>query len=174
MLLLPSIAVGGPAAFRDAATPESLAAKYRQVSLVDPMKAAFPEAQGEDPTVVNRIGSLLENSDVLTFGGQTTLVPKNALIHIPEKFAARINKHEPGAEIVGWLEFFARNQGWISTVEVTFAQARGDEPVAPETLAHLGKSGNLIVAVLKAGPISVMPPKPANPIQTVSQEKTQP
>lgn len=171
-LLLPSMAAGQDtaAAFRDAATAESLAAKYRQVSLVDPMKAAFPEAEGEDPSVVNRVGNLLESSDVLTFNGQTTLVPKNALVLIPAKLSDRINKHQPGAEIVGWLEFFARNQGWISTVEVTFAQARGDEPVSPETLAQLGKNGNLIVAVLKAGPISVMPPKPVTPIQTASQD----
>lgn len=171
LLALPSVAraQNTAVAFRDAATSESLAAEYRKVSLVDPMKAAFPEAEGKDPTVMNRVGNLLENSDILTFNGQTTLVPKNALVMIPAKLSDRVNKHQPGAEIVGWLEFYSRNQAWISTVEVTFAQARGDEPVAPETLALLGKNGNLVVAVLKSGPISVMPPKPETPIQTASQ-----
>ncbi|MBC7980491.1 MAG: hypothetical protein H7Y36_08015 [Armatimonadetes bacterium] len=159
--------------FRDAATNEKLMEEYRKVRLVDPMKAAFPESKGEDPSVVNRVGNLLENSDVISFNGQTTLVPKNALVFIPAKFSDRINKHPQGAEVVGWLDFFSHNQGWISTVEVSFAQARGDEPVDPEVLQLKGKSGNLIVAVLKSGPISVMPPKTEkteNSIQTASQD----
>ena len=175
LLALPSVALAQntAVAFRDAATAESLAAEYRKVSLVDPMKAVFLQAEGEDPTVVHRAGNLLEESDLITFNGQTTLVPKNALVMIPAKLSDRINKHQAGAEIVGWLEFYSRNQAWISTVEVSFAQARGDEPVSPETLGHLGKTGNLVVAVLKSGPISLMPLKQENPIQTASQD-TQP
>ncbi len=163
-----------PVAFRDAATNESLSASYRQASLADPMKA-LPQTEGEDPSVVNRVSNLLESSDLITFNGQTTLVPKNALVLVPAKLSERINKHQPGAEIVSWLDFFSLNRGWISTVEVTFAQARGEEPVSPEILETMGKSGNLIVAVLKSGPISVMPPKPETPetpekpIETVSQ-----
>lgn len=176
LLLLTALALPLPAqdarpvAFRDAATNESLTDKYRQASLANPMKA-LPQTEGEDPTVVHRTGTLLENSEIVTFNGQTTLVPKNALVLVPEKLSGRINNHQPGAEIVSWLDFYSKNRGWISTVEVTFAQARGDEPVSPETLEALGKTGNLIVAVLKGGPISVMPPKTENsekPIETAS------
>lgn len=158
----------GPAVFRDAATNESLSATFREASLADPLKA-LPQKTGEDPTVTNKVGNLLENSDLITFNGQTTLVPKNALVLVPQKYTARINKHQTGAKIVNWLDFYGQNRGWISTVEVTFAQARGAEPVSPEVLETLGKSGNMIVAVLKGGPISIMPPKPENadkPVQT--------
>jgi hypothetical protein len=156
-------------AFRDAATHEQLSQKFRVVSQNNPMKH-LPVATGEDPTVVNRVGNLLENSDVLTFKGLTTLVPKNALVLIPEKFKGVVNSSTNDTRIVSWLDFYAQNRGWISTVEITFAQARGDEPVNPETLAALGKSGNLVVAVLKGGPISLMPPKPATPTETASKD----
>lgn len=159
----------GEPVFRDAATNEQLTEQYRSVRLENPMKD-FPADKGEDPSVVNHVGNLLDNSELLTFNGQTTLVPKNALVLVPAKLKARVNKHQPGCEIVSWLDFYTVNRGWISTVEVTFAQARGDEAVSPEILENLGKSGNLIVAVLKSGPISVMPPKPETPIQTASQE----
>ena len=156
-------------AFRDAATHEQLSQKFRVVSLQNPMKH-LPEATGEDPSVASRVGNLLENSDILTFNGLTTLVPKNALVLVPEKFKGVVNSETNGTRIVSWLDFYAQNRGWISTVEVTFAQARGDEPVNPETLAALGKSGNMIVAVLKSGPISVMPPKPATATETASKD----
>lgn len=162
-------------AFRDAATNDSLSARYRQASLADPMKA-MPQTQGEDPSVVNRVGNLLDESDLITFNGQTTLVPKKALVLVPQKISARINNHQSGSAVVTWVDFFSQNRGWISTVEVTFAQAKGDEPVSPEILEALAKSGNLVVAVFKNSPISVMPLKAVTPektIQTASQ-KTQP
>jgi hypothetical protein len=157
-------------AFRDAATNEQLTEKYRKVSLENPMKH-LPPAQGADPSVENRVGNLLENSDILSFNGLTTLVPKSALVLVPEKFKATVNNHQAGSKIVSWLDFYSVNRGWISTVEVTFAQARGEEPVSPETLATLGESGNMIVAVLKGGPISVLPPKKEAPAEPASQDK---
>ncbi len=165
--------VTGKIAFRDAATNASLTEKYRQASLADPMKV-LPQTQGKDPSVATRVNSLLEDSDLITYNGRTTLVPKNALVIIPKKLAERINKHKEGSEIVSWLDFFSQNRGWISTVEVTFAQAKGEQPVSSEVMETLGKSGNLIVAVLKRGPISVMPPKPdptETPIQTAKTQQ---
>lgn len=159
----------GKPVFRDAATNKQLTEQYRRVSLENPMKD-LPADKGEDPSVVNHVGNLLENSDLLTFNGHTTLVPKNALVLVPAKLKGRVNNHRPGSEIMTWLDFYSVNRGWISTVEVTFAQARGDEPVSPETLENLGKSGNLVVAVLKSGPISVLPPKLETPLETASQE----
>ena len=154
--------------FRDAVSHEELVEKRRAMANMNPM-ASLPADVGEDPTVVNKIGNLLENSDLITYNGLTTLVPKNAIVMIPEKYAAMINKPEPGTQVVSWLDFFSTNRSWISTVEVTFAQAKGDVPVSPEILEHLGKSGNMVVAVLQCGPISVMPPKPVESTLTANQ-----
>lgn len=155
--------------FRDAATNESLTDKFREVSKKGPAKK-FKEATGEDASVKNRVGNLLENSEFITFNDNTTLVPKNALVLIPEKYKDRINNHKPGSKILSWVDFFKLNRGWISTVEVTLAQAKGETPISPELLETLSKSGNLVVAVLKNGPISVRPlkgeeenPKPKTP-----------
>ncbi|MES2980788.1 MAG: hypothetical protein V4727_00615 [Verrucomicrobiota bacterium] len=145
-------------AFRDAATSESLTEKYRETSTKGPAKK-FKETTGEDASVKHKVGNLLENSELITFNGNTTLVPKKAIVQIPEKYKDRINAHKPGSKILSWMDFYTLNRGWISTVEVTLAQARGEVPVSPELMETLSKKGNLVVAVLKNGPISVHTPK---------------
>ena len=146
-------------AFRDAATNETLTEKYKEVSTKGPMRK-FKEATGEDASVKNKVENLLENSEFITFNGNTTLVPKHALIQIPEKYKARINNHKPGSKILSWTDFYTLNRGWISTVEVNLAEARSEKSISPELMETLNKKGNLVVAVLKNGPISVVPPKP--------------
>lgn len=147
-------------AFRDAATNETLVQKYKEVSTKGPLKK-FKEATGEDASVKNKVENLLDNSDFITFNGNTTLVPKNALIQIPEKYKNRINNHKPGSKIISWSDFYTINRGWISTVEVNLAQARSEKSISPELLDTLNKKGNLVIAVLKNGPISIVPPKPS-------------
>lgn len=157
-------------AFRDAATSESLVDKYRETSTKGPTKQ-FKEATGEDASVKNKVGNLLDNSEFITFNGSTTLVPKNALIQIPAKYKDRINNHKPGSKILSWIDFYSLNRGWISTVEVNLAQARGETPIAPELMETLTKNGNLVVAVLKGGPISVRPPKAETEIKPAAETK---
>jgi hypothetical protein len=152
-------------AFRDAATNETLTEKYKEVSTKGPMRK-FKEATGEDASVKNKVGNLLENSDFITFNGNTTLVPKNALIQIPEKYKTRINNHKPGSKILSWTDFYSLNRGWISTVEVSLAQAKAEKPISPELLDTLNKKGNLVVAVLKNGPITVLPKKVEAEVKT--------
>lgn len=166
-------------AFRDAATNELLTTKYREVSKTNPMtdpKTKFTETTGEDPSVKNKVGNLLDNSELITFNGNTTLVPKHAIIQIPETYKNRINNHKEGSKIISWAEFYSLNRGWISTLEVTFSQAKGEDPVNAEHLEVMKKSKNLIVAVLENGPISVLPLKttaePAKPSEPA--EKTKP
>jgi hypothetical protein len=145
-------------AFRDAATNETLTEKFNEVSTKGPMKK-FKEATGEDASVKNKVPSLLETSDMITFNGNTTLVPKYSLLQIPEKYKTRINNHKPGSKIMGWKDFYTLNRGWITTVEVDLSQARAEKSISPELMETLVKNGNLVVAVLKNGPISVLPPK---------------
>lgn len=149
---------GDGVTFRDAPTNESLAKEYRETPREDPMKKLQP-TKGEDPPVVNSGSNLLDTSDLITFNGQTTLVPKNAIIKIPDKFAGRINNHQQGAKIADWLQFLTANRGWITAVEVTLAQAKGEVPVSPELMDPASKNANLLVAVIRGGPVSVLPPK---------------
>lgn len=149
---------------RDAATQEQLVTILRQDRLNDPMKKMVP-TEGEDPSVVNRPKDLLSESDILCFGGIATLVPKRAILLSPQNYAERMG-FKPGAQIVSWLDFYARNRGWITTVEVSRIEAEGNTGLPDDTQRQMSKSGNLIVATYKGGPISVLPlktpePKPA-------------
>lgn len=147
-------------AFRDAATNETLTPKYKEVATKGPLKK-FKEATGEDASVKNKVESLLDTSDFITFNGNTTLVPKNSLIQIPEKYKSRINNHKPGSKILTWRDFYTLNRGWITTVEIDLAQARSEKPLNPDLVETLTKKGNVVIAVMKNGPISIVPPKPS-------------
>lgn len=144
-------------AFRDAATHEQLSRTLRKAEAKDPMKNMTP-VEGEDPSKVNRPVDLMEQSDIICFRGFATLVPKRAILATPENYKRYLTL-EPGAKFVPWRDFYARNRGWITTVEVSRVQAEGNKKFSDETTEQIGKSSNLVVATLKGGPISVLPLK---------------
>ena len=161
---------------RDAATEEQLILAWRKAAQTDPMKN-MTIVKGEDPSVMNRPQDLLSQSDILCFDGLATLVPKHAIMQIPETCAERL-KIQPGAKIVGWADFFAANRGWITTIEISRVQAEGNEPVAEDTRKMMTQCRNLIVATYLGGPISLLPPKVPPPEKLPSAatptEKTKP
>jgi hypothetical protein len=146
-----------PPVMRDAATHEQLSLALRKADQQDPMRN-LPTTTGEDPSLANRPKDILSESDIISFRGLATLVPKRAILQIPKKHAEFI-KMEPGAKIVSWSDFYAANRGWITTVEVSRVQAEGSEPLAEETREFMGTCRNLVVATYKGGPISVLPLK---------------
>lgn len=151
---------------RDAATHDDLSRRLHKVEEEDPMKK-LPVSTLEDP-VKNAPKDLLSQSDIISFGGIATLVPKRAILQIPANYANRI-KFAEGSQICGWADFYAANRGWITTVEISRLQAEGNEPMPEETSKQLTKSGNLVVAVYKGGPISMLPLKvPVEKTATVS------
>lgn len=157
--------------YRVAATHESLTPIAEKAHAQNPLMNLEP-AIGSDPTVTAVPGNLIERSDVISFNGNTTLVPKLAIIQVPEKLSRRLNNHTPGNLIVTWPEFFAVNRGWITTVEVSRSQAEGKDPIAPEIVEVYAKTRNLVIATYKGGPISVLPPMVVTPLQDPPQETT--
>lgn len=149
---------------RDVIGEERLRAMAQKVSL--PMAKVLPAAElKEDPTKVNQPEDLVSRSDILSYGGMTTLVPKKAIIRLPESLAQRVG-HPDGSRIVPWAEFFAANRGWITTVEITREQARGIDPFSEEMTQSISKASTLVIATFQGGAISVLPPKvqaPASP-----------
>ena len=166
VLLMVGMADAEPAApskMRDAATHDQLVQIMRKESQNDPMKKMEP-AKGEDPSVTNRPRDLLSASDIICYGGFATLVPKRAILIKPENMADRLAMKD-GAKLVPWIDFFTRNRGWITTIEVSRIQAEGNESINEETRKRVTESGNLVVATYQGGPISVLAPKkPATPI----------
>ena len=142
---------------RDAATHDQLALVYRKAAQQDPMRD-FQPAKGEDPTLATPVKTIVDNSDVICFNGMATLVPKRAIINLPPSMKDRL-AFRPGAKLVGWMDFYAANRGWINTVEVSRVQAEGNEALKEEIAQRIGKSANLVVATFKGGPISMLPLK---------------
>lgn len=155
--VLPFPTMAAPPVMRDVATHEQLSLALRKAEQTDPAKT-FKATEGADPSVTNRPKDILADSDFISFNGNATLVPKRAIMQIPKGYADRI-RMAPGAKLQSWSEFFAINRGWITTVEISRVQAEGNEPLPEETHKQLSKSGNLIVAVYKGGPISLLPLK---------------
>jgi len=88
-----------------------------------------------------------------------TLVPKGAVLHVPEGRAANVGD-APGKEFSSWLGFLAGHRAWLSTFEVSLAQARGEAAINPEQIEAFKKGNSIVVAVYRGGPISVLPLKP--------------
>ncbi|RPJ31708.1 MAG: hypothetical protein EHM17_13695 [Verrucomicrobiaceae bacterium] len=152
---------------RDVASQEELLLERRKALQIDPMKH-LATATGEDPSKANQPTDILAESDIISFRGLATLVPKRAILQTPQSYAGHV-KMEPGARFVSWREFYALNRGWITTVEVSREQAEGNAPFAEETRKFLGTNRNLVVATFKGGPVSVLPlkePAPETAMQT--------
>jgi len=160
-----------PGRMRDAATHDQLARTYREFSQQNPMRNLKP-SEGVDPSTVNRPKDILSESDIICFNGLATLVPKRAILTLPESMKDRL-EFRPGSKLVGWLDFYAANRGWINTMEVSRSQAEGNEVFKEEVSERIGKSKNLLVATYLGGPISVLPPKVTAPAETTGQETVQ-
>jgi hypothetical protein len=171
-VLLPLAAHADTPPMRDAATPEQLNQAYRQAEQADPMRQ-MKQVKGPDPSKADQPQDLLKSSDILCFGDLATLVPKQAILHLPPNLADRLKFHQ-GAKIVSWSDFYAVNRGWIDTVEVERPQAEGNVALAAEVAKRIPKSANLVVATFKGGPISVLPlKKPAQPTKADKPAKTE-
>jgi hypothetical protein len=111
-----------------------------------------------EPPQVIEAEDLISKSAILCLGGNLTLIPKKSVIYVPKQFAGRLTPTDY-ANVLTWVDFFPLNRGWISTMEVTMAQAEGKEPLTAADLDKITKSGNVVVATLDGNPITVLPPK---------------
>ncbi len=136
-------------------TPEALL-KSRQI---DPM--SHMEKPSDDVLSASRqqSKSLIDQSTILCFGGNWTLVPPNAVIHLPAALKARVNT-TPSGTMLPWVEFLTKNTNWITTNEVTFDQAAGNESIPAARMAFLNQQDKVVVAVHQNGPISIQLAKP--------------
>ena len=172
-ILMAGVLVAGPAPgeperrrsrapMRDAPRHEDLTERHvKRENPMDQLAATTcPSAESEPWKPVG----LLERSEFLSFRGLITLVPKGAVLHVPESYRSRVGK-APGGKIVTWPEFLRLNRGWIGTLEVSRQQAEAEQPLSEETIEALNENPRLVVATLSGGPITVIktPSKPVVP-----------
>lgn len=143
---------------RDAVTHDELSRSLRMAQQKDPIRDLGPAIGKveEDPSLQNSSRDLIKESTVICFNGNLTLVPKRAVLFIPEKLEERIGV-KPKQRVKTWADFYQSNRGWIRTVEVSREQAMGQKPISEGILEAIAKSSSLVVATFKNGPISVIP-----------------
>jgi hypothetical protein len=131
-------------------TPETLARLQERDPMIRLVKPAEGEANVERPVKQSIIG----DSTILHDGNNWTLIPKGAVLHQPEAMKARVNV-KPVGKLLSWSDFLTRNRSWITTTEVTFDQAAGNEELDAGRTAFWAKQDKIVVATHQAGPISV-------------------
>jgi hypothetical protein len=101
---------------------------------------------------------LYASSLILSDGVNHTLLPKRAVVFLPEKYQRRV-VDEPIGELILWPEFQKINATWVKTLEVTLPVAKGDEPIAEPVRKQFELGFHVIVSVYRKSPISLMPLK---------------
>ncbi len=152
-LLAPSM---GGLEFRDAATHSQLSLALREARKTNPMKDFKATTLEKDPSTENAPKDIIKDSDILCLNGAATLIPKRAVLNLPDRFAGYFKMKE-GAKILTFPAFYAANRGWIMTYEVSIEQAFGKKPFDKKKMKWIKKSGRVVVATFKGGPITVLP-----------------
>ena len=131
-----------------------------------PIKSLQVTAPSTEVKIVRPTGqSLIAQSDILHDGRNWTIVPKGAVLHVPEALSPRVGA-KPLGRLLTWDEFLTVNRGWVFTEEVTMDQAAGKRPVGASRIEFWEKNGKVIVAVHLGGPISVRP-ESLSPVATI-------
>jgi len=97
--------------------------------------------------------SLLAGSTILHDGTHWTLVPRGAVLHLPDQHQDKVEER-PLGKLLPWREFLTRNRAWVRAEELSLRQAEGIEPLDPRRVAYWTKQDKVIVAVHLGGPIS--------------------
>jgi len=157
----------GRIAMQDVTTDAKMAISHRAASLVDPLRQ-LGEPIGktdDDPAKGLHSRDLIKESTILCFRGSLTLVPKRAVLFVPDALISRIGV-QPNANVLAWADFRNANRGWIRSVEVSRDQALGVVPLSEETVAAYTKGSSIVIATFMDGPISVLPLKTPAPAES--------
>ncbi len=131
-------------------TPEALTKLQQHNPMMQLPKPAVGEAKVTTPA--NQ--SIIKQSMILHDGKNWTLVPKGAVIFLPEAMKSRVDV-KPVGNLLTFIDFITLNRSWITTTEVSFDQAAGNAPLPAERVSFWAKQDKIVVAVHQSGPISV-------------------
>ena len=147
----------GATVMSEPVSAEELSNRLRHARQNDPiLKLVPPGNPGSDPSRGTHGRDLIAESTVLNHGGLMTLVPKRAVLHLPEALESRVGTRD-GAELQPWTKFFEVNRSWLHSEPVTRERALGKTPFSAEETKALRSSGKIIIATYEGGPISVLP-----------------
>ena len=141
-------------------THEELAARRAAEAGRDKPSAGLVELVEEGSVEKPRkpkVASLVSRSTVISFGDHWTIVPKGAVLHVPEALKSRVGTR-PNGRLLTWADFFARNRGWMIGQPVEIGHARGEKELPEEVVTHFRKGSRVVVATCHNGPISMKQP----------------
>lgn len=99
--------------------------------------------------------SIIKQSVILHDGKNWTLVPKGAVVFLPAALKNRVDV-KPVGRLLPFSEFLTQNRAWITTNEVSFDQAAGNEALPAERAAFWSKQDKVVIATHQSGPISIV------------------
>ncbi|MDP0492466.1 MAG: hypothetical protein Q7Q71_15575 [Verrucomicrobiota bacterium JB023] len=102
--------------------------------------------------------SLTERSVIISDGRSWTLVPKGAIIHLPESLKNRVNAAKSG-QLRKFPDFFRINRGWVAVHEVTMEQAIGEKAISQEVMDSFKYQDRIVIATRSFCPITVLKPE---------------
>ncbi|MDF1659918.1 MAG: hypothetical protein P1U58_20050 [Verrucomicrobiales bacterium] len=160
------------AGMRDSAKHDDLSRKLRMAQRADPIRELGPPVgkTEEDPSLANSERDLIKTSTVFSFRGFLTLVPKRAVLSLPENYKSRLSVTK-GAKVQTFRDFYQSNRGWIRTMEVSREQALGHVPFEEATALAIAESSQVVIATYKGGPISVLPLQEEEAVPTAGEMK---
>lgn len=129
-------------------TPEDIARLHQK----DPMIRMEKPTTSTPPIVRPEESALVKESTILHDGSNWTMVPNGAVIHLPESQRGHINAR-PVGNLMSWRDFLAKNSSWLSTRDISFDQAAGNEKISPTQLADWREGEKIVIAVHQKGPI---------------------
>lgn len=136
---------------RDRITDEQLKEARKTVpSTLDKAKA-----KPVDPPTAAVKRDVYQISDVLVDGGFHTVVPRGAVLSVPESLADRLASG-PAGKFQFWPDFYARNKNWIKLQEVDVEVARGKMPIPENVIKMMETEPKMVLAVYKGNPITVL------------------
>ncbi|MBB5352308.1 hypothetical protein HNR46_002551 [Haloferula luteola] len=137
--------------------PEKRLAPTRRATTNPELKARLEKEKFEgfrkEPGQVTH-WDILEHSDFLAYDGCYTLLPKGAVLFLPDRLAS-CKVAGPQGQLVLWRDFSAKYRALIEPCEVSLEEATGKKIIDPTRWETLQKTDRIVVAVLNRSPISV-------------------
>lgn len=90
------------------------------------------------PNSEHKIKPLSERVTFLSDGTASVMIPKGAVIHLPEKGRITLETHVKG-EWVEWEAFFHRNRNAIRLETVSYKQLQGEETIQEDVYDKIKK-----------------------------------
>lgn len=120
------------------------------------LPAAEEKASDAPVLPIKKRPSLMERSTLLTSGNSWVMIPKTAVIYLPDRYSNKVVT-KPKGSLMGWNAFLRKNSGWIHTHEVTVQQARGIEVIDQKIIQAYQGMGKVVIATYQKNPITVKP-----------------